>query len=88
MADLKRTVEGNLSDTQDWRVWAEINYLDSATEYREYLPGACIPNPNVHQGFELLNKSEHASIIYLWILPFIVVGVVVVLILGYFLNIV
>jgi hypothetical protein len=23
--------------SQDWRIWAEIQYLDSPTDYREYL---------------------------------------------------
>jgi hypothetical protein len=25
----------------DWCIWAEINYLDSPTDYREYLPQNC-----------------------------------------------
>jgi hypothetical protein len=38
MADLNQAAEKNPLLHQDWRVWAEINYLDSATEYREYIP--------------------------------------------------
>jgi len=29
---------------QDCRVWAEIHYLDSPTDYREYLPQSSIPS--------------------------------------------
>lgn len=45
MADLNQAAEKNPLYLLDWRVWAEINYLDSPTEYREYLPTAPIQNP-------------------------------------------
>jgi len=45
----KRGANGTAIHVSDCRVWAEINYLDSLTDYREYLPGArsverCGPN--------------------------------------------
>jgi hypothetical protein len=45
MEDLNQAAEKNPLLHQDWRVWAEINYLDSPTEYQEYLPTAPIQNP-------------------------------------------
>ena len=35
-----RRAGGAAIHVSDCRVWAEINYLDSLTDYREYLPGA------------------------------------------------
>jgi len=45
----KRRANGTAIHVSDCRVWAEINYLDSLTDYREYLSGAlsvetCGPN--------------------------------------------
>src|SRR5215467_3467513 len=51
MADLNHAAEKNPLLHQDWRVWAEINYLDSATEYREYLPTASNRNPVIRAVF-------------------------------------
>jgi len=36
----ERHAGGSAFRVSDCRVWAEINYLDSPTDYREYLPGA------------------------------------------------
>ena len=36
--DPDRPVGGNSVHVRDCRIWAEINYLDSPTDYREYLP--------------------------------------------------
>jgi hypothetical protein len=44
MADLNQAAEKNPVYLLDWRVWAEINYLDSPTEYREYLQTVPIQN--------------------------------------------
>ncbi|HTT23279.1 MAG TPA: hypothetical protein VMG82_30410 [Candidatus Sulfotelmatobacter sp.] len=37
MADLHRDIEKHLRRPESWEVWAEISYLDSASDYREYL---------------------------------------------------
>jgi hypothetical protein len=37
MADLDAGVENNAVHIQDRRIWAEIYYLDSPTDYREYM---------------------------------------------------
>jgi len=34
----------NAVRVQDCRVWAEIHYLDSPTDYHEYLPQSSIPS--------------------------------------------
>lgn len=35
----KQHAGGTAFHVSDCRVWAEIDYLDSPTDYREYLPG-------------------------------------------------
>jgi hypothetical protein len=42
MRDLSRQerIGGNGSHVGDCYVWAEINYLDSPTDYREFLPSS------------------------------------------------
>ena len=35
---VKQKVGGTGFHVSDCRIWAEINYLDSATDYREWLP--------------------------------------------------
>jgi hypothetical protein len=57
MVNLNQT-EKNPLYLQDWRVWAEINYLDSPTEYREYLPNAPVQNPATRADFILLSESK------------------------------
>ena len=54
MEDLNQVAEKNPLLHHDWRVWAEINYLDSATEYREYVPTAPIQNPLTREAFGTL----------------------------------
>jgi hypothetical protein len=61
MRDLNQATELNPLHLQDWRVWAEINYLDSATEYREYLPNAPAQNPAILADFTLLSTSRVPS---------------------------
>ena len=63
---------GNLADHQRMRgegvhigdcyVWAEIYYLDSPTDYREYLPQDCDKGPRTIplDDWILLESSEHA----------------------------
>jgi len=41
---------------QDCRIWAEISYLDSPTDYRECLPG-CIPCESERRGLTMLDSS-------------------------------
>ena len=63
---------GNLADHQrmggegvhigDCYVWAEIYYLDSPTDYREYLPQDCDKGPRTIplDSWVLLESSEHS----------------------------
>lgn len=80
MADLNQAAETNPVYLQDWRVWAEINYLDSATGYREYLPTAPLHNSAIHSDFVLLSTSELPA--RRWILP-VITFLVVAVISGY-----
>ena len=58
MADLNQAAENNPVHLQDWRVWAEINYLDSPTDYREYIPNASVQNSAIRAEFILLSASK------------------------------
>jgi hypothetical protein len=85
MADLNQAAEMN-PVYLDWRVWAEINYLDSPTEYREYLPTAPNQNSVIRADFVLLSTSQLPSSGRRWILP-VITFLIVVLIAGYSLHV-
>jgi hypothetical protein len=85
MADLDRGVENKAVHIQDCRIWAEIYYLDSPTDYREYL---------VHGGMELrescsdlvmLEDSKHLLRMYGLSLRLLVAGIALILASGYLL---
>lgn len=38
MRNHEKQIEGMLIHVRDCQIWAEIYYLDSPTDYREYLP--------------------------------------------------
>ena len=38
MVNLKKEIGGDGFYVRDWHVWSAIHYLDSPTDYREYLP--------------------------------------------------
>ena len=40
----ERKIGGTIVKIGDCRIWAEINYLDSPTDYREYLPNYGLTN--------------------------------------------
>lgn len=69
-------------------MWAEINYLDSASEYREYLPNTGITRPDIRGDFELLSTSEDASKIYRWWILLPILGFVLIVILTHILNLI
>lgn len=71
MADFNQAAEKSSVHFQDWRVWSEIVYLDSPTEYRECLPVAPTRNPAISQGFELLSERKPNSAVHWWIVPVI-----------------
>ena len=57
MANINQAADQNPPFPQDWGVWAEINYLDSPTEYREYL----CTNPLQS---ELTSKNESTCAVF------------------------
>jgi hypothetical protein len=81
MAKVNQAPEKNPLVPQDWGVWAEINYLDSATEYREYVPTAPIQNP-LTRGVFVACTSKFSSRGRRWSLP-VITFLVVALIAGY-----
>ncbi len=59
MSTRNTTNLGHAFRVSDCYVWAEINYLDSATDYREYLPQHATPKASIHSEFVLLDYSWH-----------------------------
>ena len=82
MANVNHAGEKNPLVPEGWGVWAEINYLDSPTEYREYLPTATVQKSSKARDFMLLTASEHRSKRQRWIFP-LFTCLVIVLIVGY-----
>jgi hypothetical protein len=58
-ADHQR-IGGESAQIGDCYVWAEINYLDSPTDYREYLPRKCAHPRNI-PGNDLVMLESHKS---------------------------
>jgi hypothetical protein len=58
MSPLGKDVGGNSVHISDCFIWSEIYYLDSTTNYREYLPEPQIrPRPASHDELVLLDNS-------------------------------
>jgi hypothetical protein len=55
----RKQIGGEPVHISDWRVWAEISYLDSSTDYREYLPQKPRPFlPRSGDDFMMLDSSK------------------------------
>ncbi len=57
MSTRNTTNRGHAFRVSDCYVWAEINYLDSTTDYREYLPQGPIHVAAIPSEFVLLDSS-------------------------------
>ena len=58
MSHLDKDVGGNSIHISDCFIWSAIYYLDSATNYREFLPESHIrPRPASHDELVLLDTS-------------------------------
>jgi hypothetical protein len=71
MGDLSRQewIGGNWSHVGDCHVWAEINYLDSATDYREFLPcNAPSPVPPIGKLVMLDDGAAFSRTVLSWLL--------------------
>jgi len=62
----------------DLRVWNEINYLDSATDYREYLTP---PGPQTSAAPELEFLDDQAGFPWIMIVEFVSIAATVCIIL-------
>ena len=95
MGDVNQNAERNSVHIQDCRVWAEIHYLDSLSDYREYLPGSSV-QPIAELGNLVMldaNRSGSAhraslSILGIGLLLFLISGYLLFLMSGYFLQII
>lgn len=80
MAELDQDTKKTALHIQDCRVWAEIYYLDSPTDYREYLPQDCQLGETRADLVILANPKVNGTIP-----PMLVAGVVLILVSGYLL---
>lgn len=72
---------GRTSHVRDCQMWAEIDYLDSPTDYREYLPGQR-PSPYMSDRNDLviLDSETHSPRKSSTRLSLVAVGVITMLI--------
>ena len=60
MTDPYQATEKNPLNIQDWLVWAKINYLDSPTDYREFLPSDSIQVLANGSELVMLDDTRHS----------------------------
>jgi hypothetical protein len=85
MADLDRGVDNNAVHIQDCRIWAEIYYLDSPTDYREHLAHGSRELRESYSDLVMLEDSKHLVTVYGISLRLLVAGIVLILASGYLL---
>jgi hypothetical protein len=61
MFHLKKEIGGNIFYVGDCYVWAAISYLDSPTDYREYLPPQRLSPCNSRNDLVMLDSSASFS---------------------------
>ena len=86
MADTDRGVENNAVHIQDCRIWAEIYYLDSPTDYREYLAPGSMQLRESRSDLVMLEDSKHPLTVNGISLRCLVAGIVLILASGYLLR--
>jgi hypothetical protein len=79
MFNLGEEVGGKSVHIKDCYIWSEIHYLDSATDYREYLPqNAVQPRTIPCDDLVLLDSSKRLSNHYpLWRWGFLVMFLII-----------
>jgi hypothetical protein len=60
-------ISGSTTQVGDCYIWAEIQYLDSTTDYREFLPNN-LPRASPGDEFVLLDDIPHRRVILAWFL--------------------
>jgi hypothetical protein len=84
-AGLDHDANGKSLHIQDCLVWAEIHYLDSPTDYREYLPQNRLQLGTERDDLVMLDASSRFSIAHGARVPLLVLAFVFILISGYLL---
>jgi hypothetical protein len=82
MADFHQAIEKKSPPIQDGRIWAEINYLDSPSDYREYLPQYNTQPKRRGGDFVILDTARRSAMPAGRMLTF-VVGTIIILVCGY-----
>ena len=73
---------GRISHVRDCQLWAEIDYLDSPTDYREYLPGQeSSPDTTDREGLAVVETQNCSPGRSKRRLSVVVIGVITMLIL-------
>jgi len=85
MADLDPGVRRNVVHIQDCRVWAEIFYLDSPTDYREHLAQSTLQLRESCSDLVMLEDSKRPPKVNALTRRLLVAGIVLVLSSGYLL---
>ena len=87
MLNAGKLIGGERFYVRDCYVWAEIQYLDSATDYREFLPEHPMPRvPSVDSQLTMLDSSGNYAGLRNWV-PVLALFVVSAGILGWMLYI-
>jgi hypothetical protein len=82
MADIDHGVHGDAIHIQDCRVWSEIYYLDSPTDYREYLAENRV---QPRSDLIMLENSKRPPKVNTISLRLLLAGIALVLVSGYLL---
>ena len=62
MADPSWQIGGECFHIVDSYVWAEIQYLDSLTDYREFLPRPPVPQSTINYDLVMLDCSQSGNL--------------------------
>ena len=65
MAIPGKQIGGECFHGRDCYVWAEISYLDSSTDYREFLPQPAVP-PRTDSDLMMLDSCQQAGSLGGW----------------------
>lgn len=74
-----REIGGECVHVGDSYVWSEIQYLDSPTNYREFLPQRLIQPTTIHSELVMLDSRRSTTTkggVVLWLIPVVIIMLV------------
>ena len=72
--------EQNVFHVKDWEVWAAIHYLDSSTDFREYLSSK---DPEQKPGQLIMLDDADVFWKVAKVVPFVVIALICIVVYGY-----